>query len=254
MLKTLCITLLCLFLQCNQVFCQTYLEPSVIDSLHQLQELRFEDEDDGYCLLYLPFWIKYCEKVERVVFNNTKKLDFDQAMSVLQSLPELNSISLEELDLREFPRSLFLLKNIKSLSIKGNAIIKIPKQTKQWKDLEAFSYRGSYKRKIYLKEKDVRFILRSFPKLNYLTLQDCNIKVIPSEICQPPLRYIDMRFNPISDLPACIYKSNMLRTFLVTERNKHLPEQAPIIERISVDMIQEQFKLNGNKRVIVDGK
>ncbi len=217
-----------------------------IDSISKLKTLRFEDErDDGYCLLYLPSWLKYCQNVEEVIFYNTKHIDVSKAIKLLSGLPKLEIVRFQRMGLKTVPRNINLLKRIKVIDLLENPIREIPRQMAECQEISGISLSNCS-----LKEKDLVFILTRFPNLTYLSMEACNIREIPKEICNPSLTYINFYYNPIRSIPKCFFSSKTINTFLISyPSEKHTMKK---LQTINVDSIKNIFSEHGNKKVIVD--
>ena len=157
--------------------------PSSIERLTNLTKLTLR-----YCINLVRLPSTICS------LKLLNSLDLFRCLN-FNNLPENigNIIGLEVLNLcwtamKEFPSSIFLLKNLKQLHIRG------------WKLSEFYSQPASLESMDPLRT-SLFFLPTSLQSLTYLYLSDCNLSSIPNDIgCLSSLEYLDLSRNNFDSL------------------------------------------------------
>jgi leucine-rich repeat protein SHOC2 len=143
---------------------------------------------------------RFCKKLKRIDFLDSKKLNIENTVSHLKEMPLLISVGFVSCNLRRFPQEITALINLRSLAVVADSFVSIPASIGQLKELEFLDlgddlYGGN--------------ALASLPnemgalkKLRYLFLFGNNLTVLPESFTALPIEELRLRYNSFSSIQS----------------------------------------------------
>lgn len=137
-------------------------------------------------------------------------------------------LSLRDRGFKEFPKEIFLFKNLKKLDLTFNDIAKIPDDINKLSNLESLSLGWNYISEISSNIGELR-------GLKNLTLARNNIKELPSSICNlNKLKRLNLIENSLKDLPSCMKQLLSLEDLALSRQTPKISKK--IIQKLKKDL------------------